>query len=88
MRYFQENYDVKKLLESSLEADPSDVTSWVALAKKILSPQKVDDSQEDDVEEIENQALNVLSRALEANPTSEVRNHAVMNLQKIPVSRN
>eukprot|EP00794_Sanderia_malayensis_P012998 gene12998-14336_t len=71
VRYFEEDYDIRRSLEKTLEDNPQDVSSWISLAKRILLS-KGNDTSHTEEEEIENKALNVLSRALEANPTSEI----------------
>ena len=72
IRYFEENFDITKVLESTVSENPLDVKSWILLAQKTLASADNDESQ-GKFDEKENHALNILSRALEANANSEVQ---------------
>ena len=72
VRYFEEHYDIKTTLEKSVNENPYDIKSWLLLAKQIVSDSTKDTSDQN-ASKMENKALNVLSKALEANPHSEVR---------------
>ena len=76
MRYFSEEYNGIEALEEALQETPDNVTLWIKLARLRLRS-KEDESSEADSTGIQEsntvQALNTLSRGLEANTDSEVR---------------
>ena len=76
MRYFSEEYSGIEALEEALQETPDNVTLWIKLARLRLRS-KEDESSEADSTGIQEsntvQALNTLSRGLEANTDSEVR---------------
>ena len=71
LRYFEECYDIKTTLEKSVNENPSDIKSWLLLAKQVTSDSS-NDSGDQHPSDKEDMVLNVLSKALEANPHSEV----------------
>ena len=76
MRYFSEEYNGIEALEEALQETPDNATLWIKLARLRLRS-KEDESSEADSTGIQEsntvQALNTLSRGLEANTDSEVR---------------
>ena len=84
LRYFEEDYDIRRTLEALVNSNPSDVKSWILLAKQRTSKEYKTFSEYRQAAENENHALNILSKALEANPYSEVG--TVFRTIKISVS--
>ncbi|XP_065052847.1 zinc finger C3H1 domain-containing protein-like [Rhopilema esculentum] len=71
LRYFEEDYDIRRTLEALVNSNPSDVKSWILLAKHRTSKKYMTLSEQGQTVENENHALNILSKALEANPYCE-----------------
>ena len=65
---------MKTTLETSVNENPSDIKSWLLLAKQVTSD-SLKDAGEKHSSDKEDMVLNVLSKALEANPHSEVLIH-------------
>ena len=70
---------MKTSLEKSVDENPSDIKSWLLLAKQIASD-SANDENSNLISDREDEVLHVLSKALEANPHSEVRRTSSANL--------
>ena len=71
VRYFSEEYDPTESLQEGISEHPEDVNLWLNLAKRILKSNIISEDNMDEMTKV-NQALNVLSKGLEANKSSEV----------------